>query len=458
MRPPAFFYQSQRDFILDDSPLVIAEKGRQLGISIAQAYRLVRRCSLAGARDEWVMSRDERQAKQFILYVKRWATILKIAADDMGEMVLDTHEGKQILKHSVRFASGACVYALSSSPDAIAGKTGHVTLDEFALHKDQRELYTVAKAVTQWGGTLTIISTHRGIGSVFNQIVRNIKDSRRTEIQRLGLLRDDQDSRQAQFSRSWSLHTISVQTAVDQGLVEKINKSSGRDETREGWLARQRAECIDEEQWLQEYCCIPADEASAFLSYDLIQSCEDSDCIKEPGYLQDCKNPLYVGVDVARKQDLFVIDVGEKVGDVIWDRLRVELKGKKFAELTSELNRILCLPQVKRCCIDASGMGMQMAEEAQQRFGYKVEGVTFTAPVKEELAFGLRAAFEDKRIRIPRDDKLSADLRGIKKEVTVSGNIRFAGESADSHCDRFWAKALRHHAAVTVNEVFAVVC
>ena len=31
--------------------------------------------------------------------------------------------------------------------------------------------------------------------------------------------------------------------------------------------------------------------------------------------------------------------------------------------------------------------------------------------------------------------------------TTLSGNIRFVGESEDSHCDRFWAKALRHHAA-----------
>ncbi len=45
------------------------------------------------------------------------------------------------------------------------------------------------------------------------------------------------------------------------------------------------------------------------------------------------------------------------------------------------------------------------------------------------------------------DDKLRADLRGLKKEVTVAGNIRFVGESDDSHCDRTWAKALRQHAA-----------
>ncbi|PWU16660.1 MAG: hypothetical protein C5B50_13135 [Verrucomicrobia bacterium] len=29
------------------------------------------------------------------------------------------------------------------------------------------------------------------------------------------------------------------------------------------------------------------------------------------------------------------------------------------------------------------------------------------------------------------------------------GNIRFAGEAPDSHCDRFWAKALRQHAATS---------
>jgi phage FluMu gp28-like protein len=54
---------------------------------------------------------------------------------------------------------------------------------------------------------------------------------------------------------------------------------------------------------------------------------------------------------------------------------------------------------------------------------------------------------EDRRLRLVCDEKLSADLRGIKKEVTLSNNLRFARESGDSHCDRFWAKALRQQAA-----------
>jgi phage FluMu gp28-like protein len=157
--------------------------------------------------------------------------------------------------------------------------------------------------------------------------------------------------------------------------------------------------------------------------------------------------PLYVGVDVARKHDLCVIDVGETIGDIVWDRARIEFQGRPFSEIEAELYRLLRLRQVKRACIDATGMGIQLAERAADKFNWKVEPITFTAGVKEELAYGLRADFEDRKLRIPRDDKLRADLRGIQKEVSLSGNIRFVGESGDSHCDRFWAKALRQHAA-----------
>jgi phage FluMu gp28-like protein len=67
--------------------------------------------------------------------------------------------------------------------------------------------------------------------------------------------------------------------------------------------------------------------------------------------------------------------------------------------------------------------------------------------VKEHLAYQLRGDFQDQLLRISRDERLCDDLRGVKKEVTDCGNIRFAGESSDSHCDRFWAKALRQQAA-----------
>lgn len=435
-REDKYFMPYQAAWILDASPLRIVEKSRQIGLSYADSYHSVRLAAAKNARlDVWVVSRDELQARQYLLYCKRWAKILNHAAEDLGETVIESD--KNLTAHVLRFASGICIYCLSSNPDAIVGKTGHVKLDEFALHKDQRGLYAVAKPVTQWGGTLSVISTHRGAQTVFNQLVTDIKERGN--------------------KMGWSLHTLPVQLAVEQGLVEKINAAAGRSESREAWLARQRAECIDEEQWLQEYCCIPADESSAFISYEMITACEDDSARKDFAWLAEAKHPLFLGYDVARTTDLSVITVIERVGDVSWERLRIEMRGKSFAEQRDELYRLLALPAVRRCCIDSTGLGRQLAEEAIARWGYRVEAVNFTNQVKSDLAFPLRAAHEDRRLRYARDEKLRADLRGIKKETTAAGNIRFVGEAADSHCDRFWSLALALHAGKTQTGILATV-
>lgn len=426
-----YFMPYQAAWINDPGHLKICEKGRQIGLSYADSYDSVKKAAMKNGKDVWVMSRDEVQAKQYILYCKRWANVLKYAAQDFGEQIFTDAAGKPVKIQVLTFASGASVYALSSNPDAIVGKTGHVKLDEFALHKDQRVLYAVSKPVIQWGGTLSIISTHRGVGTVFNEIITDIKERGN--------------------KMGWSLHTIPIQKAVDQGIVEKINAASGRTETREAWLKRQHAECLDEEQWLQEYCCIPADESAAFITYDMITSCEDDSAPKDFDYLAACKNPLYVGFDVARTTHLSVIDIEEKVGDVFWERQHIELRNKTFAEQEFELDRIMRLPAVRRVCIDSTGLGMQLAERAIAKYGHRAEGVRFSGQVKEDLAFPLRSAHEDRTLRYARSEPLRADLRGIKKETTAAGNIRFIGEAADSHCDRFWAKALALHAGKTAN-------
>jgi phage FluMu gp28-like protein len=410
-------------------------KSRQIGLSYVDGYDSVRKAASRGGRDVWVMSRDEEQARQYIRNCKRWARILGLAAEARGENIFKKTGGKPDQTRVLAFASGQNIYALSSNPDAIAGKSGHVKLDEFALHRDQRTLYAVAKPVTQWGGTLSIISTHRGAHTVFNQILREIRERANP--------------------MGWSLHEIPIQRAVAEGLVERINRKSGRRETAEEWLARQRRECIDEEQWLQEYCCVPADEKTAFISHEMISACEEAGCPRDMAYLRQTEHPLFLGLDVARKRDLCVFDLGEEIGDVMWDRLRLELRDQSFADIQHELYRLLRLPGLRRACIDASGLGMQLAEEAKARFGWKVEPIIFTPRVKEELAFGLRRDFEERRLRIPRDDDLRADLRGLKKEASLGGNLRFAGESPDSHCDRTWAKALRQHAARIKTEVWA---
>jgi phage FluMu gp28-like protein len=459
---PSFFLPYQQHWIDDHSPLKIIEKSRQIGITYADACDSVRKAAhRTRANDVWVSSRDEGTARLYLDHCKRWARALNYAARDMGEQFINRE--KDLTAHVLRFSTGYSIYSISSCPNALVGKTGHIKLDEFAIHKDQRELFRVAKPCTTWGGQLSIISTHRGCNSVFNEILRSIKEQGNP--------------------MGWSHHRVTVHDAVSQGLVEQIGLVTGKRETREHFLNRLRAECLDEEQWQQEYCCQPSDENSAFITWDMITSAEFPNCLQPFSYLErGCAGAsaadssqfdnrhspignLYCGVDVARKKHLCVIDLGEKIGDVMWDRYRIELQDKPFSEIEYELWRVLQLPAVKRCCIDDTGLGMQLAERAKERFGWKVEPITFTAPVKEELAFELRHCFEDRLLRIDPSAALRSDLRGIKKEVTVSGNIRFVSEegstaaagSGSGHCDRFWAKALRQHAAKQRREFFAIV-
>lgn len=64
------------------------------------------------------------------------------------------------------------------------------------------------------------------------------------------------------------------------------------------------------------------------------------------------------------------------------------------------------------------------------------------------LPYPVRARMEDRRMRIPMDGKIRADLRAVTKQVTMAGNIRFTAErTPDGHSDRFWALALGIHAA-----------
>ena len=41
-----------------------------------------------------------------------------------------------------------------------------------------------------------------------------------------------------------------------------------------------------------------------------------------------------------------------------WDRLRIDLHNRPFAEIEEHLYRLLALPQLKRACIDAGGIGI----------------------------------------------------------------------------------------------------
>lgn len=429
----------QARWVNDNSRLKIAEKSRQIGWTWATGYGLTKRKSLAldavlSKTDAWISSRDDIQARLFLEDCKSFAAILQIGAKDLGEKVVDDKGNTAFV---MAMANGLRIHSMSSNPDAQAGKRGDRVLDEFALHPDPRKLYAIAYPGITWGGSLEIFSTHRGSGNYFNQLIREIREKGNP--------------------KGWSLHRVTLQDALDEGFLYKLQSKLPADDERQDMDEAEYFDFIrkgapDEESFLQEYMCVPADDASAFIETSLVDA-----CCTAAGEEWELETPedaigkeIYGGLDVGRHHDLTSFTAVEKVAGLRPVRKRIDLKGKTFSEQEAILYPWFAA--CRRVCVDATGLGMQFAERAAERFGkYRIEAITFTAAMKEELAYPVRAAFEDKAVRIPfADEKLKSDIRAIRKEVTASGNVRFAADrGVNGHADRFWGLALSIHAAKT---------
>jgi len=428
--PEAIFLPYQSAWIKDDARLKLMEKGRQIGLSWCTAYKCDERTAAQGARnDQWVSSRDDLQARLFIEDCKTWAGIMNLAAKDLGEVALDPKD--KITAYVLQFASGRRIHSMSSNPDAQAGKRGGRILDEFALHPDPRKLWSIAYPGITWGGNLEVISTHRGSNNFFNQLVREVRESGNP--------------------KKISLHRVTLQDALEQGFLYKLQHMLPADDERQGmdesaYFDFIRKGCADDESFQQEYMCNPADDDAAFLEYDLIAGCEYP-AGQDWQRIESATPRLYAGIDIGRKKDLTVLWVAEQLGSVLYTRHVEAMRNMRKSE-----QEAILWPWIERCdrvCIDATGLGIGWVDDAQDKFGaHRVEGVTFTQRVKEELAYPVRGAMEDRALRIPYDPKIRADLRQLTKIVSSAGNVRFTAERTDDgHADHFWALALAHHAA-----------
>lgn len=428
------FLPFQEAWIKDRSRLKLMEKSRQIGLSWSTAYAADERTAMAGNKwDQWVSSRDDLQAKLFLEDCKLFAKVLNMAAQDLGEVVIDAKT--KLTAYVLEFSNGKRIHSMSSNPDAQAGKRGSRILDEFALHPDPRKLWSIAYPGITWGGLLEVISTHRGSHNFFNQLIREVRENGNP--------------------KKISLHRVTLQDALDQGFLWKLQQSLPIDHEAQTMAEADyfdfiKGGCADAESFEQEYMCNPADDDVAFLEYDLIASCEYLAGEQWQIDLSEIKSRnglLYAGLDIGRKKDLTVLWVLEKLGDVLYTRLIIELKAMSKPDQEKILWPILGI--INRSCFDYTGLGIGWGDDAQKKFGeYAIELVTFSGRVKEELAYPVRGAMQDRKLRIPSRPEIRADLRAVTKQTTAAGNIRFTAErSENGHSDRFWALALALHAA-----------
>jgi len=436
---PVGLYGYQKKWILDTSRWKIGMWTRQGGKSFGTSLEAVDNC--CEKRTKWVLlSAGERQSKELMQKVQMHARAYGKACEVLEEdFVIEDKKFKQL---EVNFPNLSRIIGLPANPGTARGHTAHILLDEFAFHKKSREIWTSMFPTVTRGFNIRIISTPQGRKNKFYELHNN---------------------------KGYSHHKVTIYDAIAQGLILKNDDGSPctPEELREV--------LADDEAWGQEYMCEFVDEATAFLSYDLISTVEDGTINPEPEWvervvaratahheeylktkkeiawdasdiLRDCQfSELYAGFDVARKKDFSIIWLDDLTESRLKARAVIKMDGTPFFVQKRVLWAVFAHPAFRRGCIDCTGIGAQIAEEAVERFGAsKVEGVTFSTGNKEALAGGLKSNFEDMGSEIPVDTRIRESLHSVKRYATATGHFRFDAERSDEtgHADHFWAKSL----------------
>lgn len=419
--PVIRFLPYQKAWIADQSRFKIGMFSRQTGKTFSTGGECADDCFTAWAEDRrarWViLSRGERQAAEMMTevikpftkaYYEVYNTLLKGGEPEFteGEFRAPQEKGPDAVykQLEVAFPNGSRITALPANPDTARGFSANVILDEFAFHAKSREIWAALfPVISKSGLKLRVISTPNGKGNKFYELM-TAEDT------------------------VWSRHVVDIHEAVRQGLDRDI------DMLRKGMA--------DPDAWAQEYELQWLDEASSWLDYDLISACEHP-AAGLPGLYQG--GPCFVGVDIAARNDLFVIWVMELVGDVLWTREIITRRRASFFEQEQLLAEVFQRYRVVRCRMDQTGMGEKPVEDAKRKHGEsRVEGILFSAANKLDMATVLKESMQDRKSRIPAGDvPLRADLHSIKKQVGVTGTPRLIADSdTDGHADRFWAGAL----------------
>lgn len=426
--PRNLYLEYQFAYAHDRSRFKLGLMSRQSGKDFSSQGEAAEDCH-ARPRTEWMIAGpSERQALDSLEQGKTWAQAFDLKINDYNER----REGgsETLLKSAeVIFSNGSRMRAVPGMPNTVRGRSANILLTEFDFFEQPALTWrAILPSITNplRGGLkkVRLITTPNGIGGGMHSL----------------WTKADGDK------MKWSRHLVTIYHAVLMGLKVDIG------ELREAFN--------DPEGWSQEFECQFLDAAAVLLTYELIASCESEEATSTASpefYRAASQRGLFMGWDFARKHDLSVPWIGEKLGDVLHTREVIEMRGISTpAQVEFMRSRIQAM---RRVSVDYTGPGIGLGDLLVQEFGEwdpkkdkygKIELVTFTNQTKLELFPALKVAFEKRLVRIPVSRAIREDLHSMHRVITAAGNITYrAPHNADGHADRCTGLALCLRAAAS---------
>jgi phage FluMu gp28-like protein len=403
--------------------------------------------------DHLFSSKDLNSSQEWLGYCRFWSGIFN---DLLGEEVVPLNRWTTEMGH---FANGSRLIILSSNPRAFRSMEGDVTLDEYAHHDQQEEIYKAAQPCMVWvqskGAQLEIISSHNGPETQFNMFCRQAE----RKLNRF----------------SWYRKTL--EDAVSDGLALKVwrhrlttdfgakivNGVIGIPPKERQRLDREfiediRSGCATDEDYAQEYDCQPAKFSTLISPYDY-DRCVLGSVPDELDFTRPHRD-LFVGIDCGRSHDLTVVWVLEhgtdpkalpQFQDVYRTVCVLAMRNMAFPSQEAMIRPVITHPMVAKGFIDMGVVGRGLADAVYDEMGKVVEPYAITAPRKATMYERVRQFVQMQRVSLPDDPKVKQDLMCVRRTQTRAGHIQYEGHTKDSHGDYFCALALALEAATMQN-------
>lgn len=380
---------------------------RQIGKSFISAWCCVYDCIVNGAT--WTLVSTGQRAADELL--NKCLVIAKYFEGMLRGTRLHFTFANNATK--IRFSTGGIINSLPNNPDGLRGFSSSLLLDEMAFIANADEVWKACiPFLTSPHGAekkLQIISTPAGQSGRFYDLWTHSKDYYKTK--------------------------VTLLDAVKEGLnvdVDEIRKT-----------------VMDDSVFQQEYLCEFLDAESALFPYEVLRA-----STYDPLTAEIKISKVYLGVDIGRTHDKTSIAILVECGGVFYVTRVESLSNKEFSFQEEYIGNLIKTLNPVKVCVDATGIGAQLAENLHKRFG-QVKEIHFSNETKNEMFTLTRSKIGNKTLFIPNDNALIEDLHKIRRIVGPSGSLSFSASRDDKgHADDATAIALAVYATKKVAPVF----
>jgi len=398
----------QAELLHSQSKRIVACWARQTGKTTAIAIKVIHFAFTNANTTTLIVSRGLRQSMIMFGVIENFI---------MTHPILP----KSVVKSTrtmIQLSNESRIVALPCGPDgaSLRGYTADlVVIDEAAFMSEDVIASVIFPMLATTNGTAIMLSTPWGRDHIFYRSFKN--------------------------PNYWSQH-------VKAEECPRISKE---------FLEEQRMD-IGELRYKMEYEAEFVEDENSFFSQDLIRECvEDYDLIDESRLLTEGKiaGNYHLGADFGKRVDYSVATLLKEEEN---ERLRlIFLKqfalGTPYTEVAAFIQRLNQKFDIRKGFADQSAVGESLVEEIKE-FAPQIDGLTFTAKVKQDLMILLQTRMEQKRLILPLDRLLLSQIneqqyrfgKAKPTEKPEEKGIMTFYHPPGTHDDQLWALALAVYA------------